>query len=281
MRGLIASELYLLLRRRSILIVGIVWILTSLIFGLGIPLIVYVSLSGHASATVSNPDLLLQGELPSKILSTVVGIYPTYGSAMLFLLGAIYFGLDFRGQTWGSIFLQEPRRVAVVLAKAVALAVASFVVVLADYIVVLLASVVIAAIFGRAISFPGLGLMVTGFLACFLVGLVSALLGAGLATLTKGMAVAIAIGLGWILAVENALWGVSGILPWARSARLFTPAGTAGSLASYFSAATKDNYLLPGVVHLATPWVSVLILAIYGAIGVVLAALLLRSRDVG
>lgn len=276
----IRAELFSLRRRRSTWVIGALWILMSLLFGIGIPLIVHAAIGGHPSATVSDPESLIRGTLPAHVLATTAGLYPTYGSALMLILGAVVFGADFRGRTWTTLFTSQPRRPRVVLARFAALGVAVLVVVVADCAAMLLASEIVALSTERPAAAPGVNLILQTIGFTLLVSVVGCSLGAVLATVFQGVAGAIAVGLLWFLAIENLFSGLSGSVSAVREARAFFPSGSAGSLASYFNRVTGTSDALPGVAHLSGPALSLLVLATYAVVAVAATSALLRTRDV-
>lgn len=274
----IRAELYLLPKKKAVYALGLIWIAMSVIFGIGIPLIVYAAIKGAPSATVADPGLLLAGTLPTHIASTTAGLYPIYGAALMFVLGVTFFGPEFRTRTWATIFIQQPRRSAVVLGKIVALAIATVVITLVDVGVMVAASEISAAVYSKAGALD-LRTIVIATLICLLVSLTGAALGATLATIFRGVAIAVGVGLIWLLAVENLLSGLAGSLPAVKAIREFLPAGSGGSLASYVARLSHSQDLLPGVANLSGPGLAVTVQLAYVAFSIVVLLILMRVRD--
>lgn len=273
----VRAELFAVRRRRTTWVVGVLWVLMSLVFGIAIPLIVYGATGGHASGTVSDPEALVAGTLPAHVLATLTGLYPTYGSALMLVLGAVLFGSDFRSRTWGGVFGSQPDRRRVVLARFAAAAVAALVVVVVDEVVMVAASEVVAAGAGRSAALPSAGALLESLGFTLLASVVGLSIGAALATLLRGVAGAIAVGLVWFLAIENLLSGLAGAVAGVGTIRAFLPSGSAGSLASYFTGSTEA---LPGVAHLSGPVLSVAVMCLYALVAVVVTSTVMVRRDV-
>lgn len=272
----IRAELFLLLRRPSALVVGVVWVAMSLVFGLVIPLIVHAAIGSQPTASVPDPAAIVAGLRPSQAMSTTAGLYPLYGSALMLVLGAVVFGTDFRNRTWATVFAQEPRRYRVVLAKALALVVAVVAITLVDVVVMTLASAVIGASMELSASLPPLSEYLRGTASCAFIGSVGALLGAMLAVLTRGTAIAVGIGLVWMLAVENLMSSLSGVAPVFEHIRAVFPGGSAGSIVSALGGSART---MPGVAHLGSTGVEAAVLAAYAAVALVVAVTVVSRRD--
>jgi len=274
----VRAELFAAKRRPALWVVGGVWLALAAGFGIAVPYIVYVAVSGSGPTGGGDPEALLASLLPDRLVPTTLSLFPLFGSAIMLILGAVLAGGEFRWGVWGTLFTQGPGRPAVVLAKITAMAVALVGVIVATFALVALAGAGIAAVEGRSTGWPGPGAVAAGLGAAWLVALAAASLGFFLAVAFRGTGTALGVGLVWLLALESAVNGLSSLLD-VRPVQLVLLGPNAGSLAAALGAQTQQQGGTPGVVATASPLVACLVLAGYTALFSYLSVRVTVRRD--
>lgn len=279
MIGVLHAELLAARKRPGLWVVGGAWTALAAVFGMAVPYLVYLALRGDPAEGGQDPEQLLAGVLPGQWVSSTTSLYPMFGSAMMLILGAVLFGGEYRWGTWNTLLVQRPGRTATVLGKFAATALALLGITLAVAAVTAATSAVIAAATGRAARWPDAGTILAGIGADWLVSLAAAALGAFLAVLFRGTGPAIGVGLVWLLAVENLVSGVVGMVPALKVVQqgLIGPSG--GSLAGALAPAGAAPSSVPGVVSVSSPLVASLVLAAYVVGLAALTVRLVRRRD--
>ncbi len=280
MIGAFAGELFAIRRRPAAWIVGGAWVVLGVGFGMVVPYLVYLALSGKPATSGTDPRQLLDQLLPDQLVPTVVSLYPLFGSALMLILGAVVAGGEYRWGTMGTLLSQRPSRVGVVLAKTGALAVALALVTVALFLLAAATSGVLAAITHRPVHWPDPLTVLAGAGAAWLVSMAAAGLGMALATAFRGPAAAIGVGLMWLLALENLVSGLAGTVPALRGLQRLLVGPNGGSLATHLGSATQDSGGIPGVVSVSGPVQAALVLSAYVVASVLVTTLLVRRRDV-
>jgi len=277
----LAGELFATRRRPGVWVVGGVWLVLAVVFGMAVPYIVYLAISGDAAAAAAgDPEKLLASLLPDRMVPTTLSLFPLFGSAIMLILGAVVAGGDHRWGTWGTLLTQGPGRTTVVLAKIAALAVALVGVVVATFVAVAVVGVALAVLEGRSIDWPALGSVAAGLGAAWLVSLAAASLGFTLAMIFRGTGTALGVGLVWLLALENAVNGLSFLLDVTPVQKVLL-GPNAGSLAAALGASTQDDGGTPGVVATSGPLTACLVLAAYTVVLAAISVTLTNRRDCG
>ncbi len=281
MSGVLRAELLATRKRPGLWVVGGAWTGLAALFGMVVPYVVYLAVdkSPGGSGSGSDPEQLLAGVLPDRFVATTVSLYPMFGSAMMLILGAVLFGGEYRWGTWHTLLVQRPGRVATVLGKFGAVAVALLGITLAVTAVTAAASALIALAADRPARWPDLVTVLAGVGAGWLVSLAAAAVGAFLAVLFRGTGAAIGVGLVWLLAVENLVSGIVGMVPALEAVQQFLIGPSGGSLADALTPAGAGPSSVPGVVSVSGPLTATLILTAYVVVLTALTARLVHRRD--
>lgn len=274
----LAAELYATRRRPGVWAVGGVWLALTVAFGMAVPYIVYLAISGSPDTADGDPERLLATLMPDRLVPTTLSLFPLFGGAIMLILGTVAAGGEYRWGTWGTLLTQGPSRTSVVLAKIGALAVALAGVVAATFATVAVVGATLAAAEGRPLDWPSPGDVVAGLGAAWLVSLAAASLGFALAIAFRSTGTALAVGLVWLLALENAVNGLSFLLDVTAVQKVLL-GPNAGSLAAALGASTQDDGGTPGVVATSTPLVACLVLAGYVVVLAAISVTLIRRRD--
>lgn len=215
-----------LLKLRSTRILG--WILAGTLTMVLVTIIASVPSPGSTNNVVSLDD--------SSLLARIVGVSYLWPQLTVALLGVLAYTQEERYGTITSTFLVEPRRRRVLVAKGVALVLASAAIAVATLALSLVATIVlIRARHGNATVGAELGQVVA---AAFLVMALSGLIGVSVGALLRNQVIAVTLTLVWLTAGEHLLIEV---LP--QVAR-WTPGGATNGLLQLGAVATTSGTLL-------------------------------------
>jgi ABC-2 type transport system permease protein len=274
MTGIVTAELLLIRKRLSTWILLTIWTLLALTFAYVVPYVAYLNDPGAES---------LADVLPQNLVGTLMAGFPFFGGVLALMLGVLAIGSEYGWGTLKTLFTQGPGRLRIFGAKLVAVALALVPFVLVVYALGALASYAIALREGADVSWPSAWLLLRGLAAGWLVLAVWAALGALLAVLSRGTALATGIGILYALVIEGLLSALAsevGILD--RLVELFLRAN-AYSLVSVLGV-SADDVSNNGPGSFSGPFVAggqaLLALVVYLTAFVVLAGWLLRRRDV-
>ena len=278
---MIASTRAELLRLRkwpvAWVIIG-VWITLNVSFGYMFDYLDYREAVSGGDQRVA--DALLAQLSLAGVPSTMVTGLPMFGGALVLILAALTTGSGYGWNTWRTVFTQGPRRPSAAGGTLLALAVLLVVVAVLTLIADLTASSVVMAVTSQDLAWPGLGALGEGFGGTLLIVGMWASAGALIGVVARSPALAVGLGLVWVLVVENLLRGVASVLGPLESVTDVLPGTAAGSLAGAIGAAAESEVGgAPGVLTVLTGAESVGLLAVYLAAFVISAALVVSRRD--
>jgi hypothetical protein len=225
-------------------------------------------------------DELLARLLPTGVPLAVVQGTPMFGGAIMLTLGAVAAGSGYGWGTWKTSLTMGRGRSAVFGGFLSALGVVVIGVVLVTLVVDLAVSSILSTVEGIAFALPSLGSVGSGLGSAVLILGMWTLVGAALGTLARGPALAVGLGVVWVLAVENLLRGLSSLVSWLGPVIDVLPGTAAGSLVGSLGATPVSEGGTPGVVTNLPGLPAVLVVAAYLLIFTTLTTLLVRRRDV-
>ncbi len=201
---------------------------------------------------------------PDQFVNSVMGAGFPLGAAMAIVLGALIAGSEYSWGTMKTTLTQGPGRLTTWFGRVVVLGAA--------------ASVVVASFEGHAIAWPAAIDIAKGIGAIWLVFAVNGAIGLALGVLIRNSAAALGVGLIYVLAVEILAVGFidslnGGAYRWIGN--LFVGQNATALLQSFTSPAFGRS-LAPSIGAEQ----AVLVLAAYFAGLVIVAAALIRQRDV-
>jgi ABC-2 type transport system permease protein len=270
----VRAELLIMRKRASTWVLLGIWTTLALVFAYAVPYATY--LNG------STPDTL-SDVLPSNLLESLLAGFPFFGGVIALMLGVLTFGSEYGWGTLKTLFTQRPGRLDVFAAKLLAIGVALVLFVGVVFVLGGLASYTIALVEGADASLPSAWLVLRGLAAGWLILAVWAALGVLLAVLFRGTALAVGVGILYAFVIEGLL------------SALATQVSLLESLVEFFVRASGYSLVVPlgvspddlgdrGPGSFSGPFVgtgqAVLVLVSYLALFVVVAAWLLRRRDV-
>jgi ABC-2 type transport system permease protein len=272
---------FLRLRRWPTLWVLIgVWTALQVTFSYAFPYLAYRS-DDPASAFQggSSSGDLLAGMLPPAVPSILMSGTPLFGGAIVLILGALAAGSGYGWGTWKTVFTQGPSRVAALVGTIVAVGAFVVGIVLWTTVLDLGLSSVIALSESAAVELPdpaSLARSAAG--ACLVLGMWAAA-GIFLGTVTRGPALSVGLGLVWTLVVENLLRGAAGLLDGLSVVTDRLPGTAAGSLAGALGVPASGPDATPGVLTVLGGPSAVGTVALYLLVFLVVAAVVVRRRD--
>jgi ABC-2 type transport system permease protein len=277
----IRAEWFKLVRRRAL------WVTIGLMLVLAVGieyLLVYV-VATHPPARAAGAGEALAaariGLYPASVIKKSVANVSSLIGIFALIVGVLAQGSEYSWGTVKTAWVQLPGRVSIVVGQLASLAILSLIMALALIAVDSLASYLIGALDAKSSTWPVAVDFIKGIGAAWLILYLLAALGFGLATLFKQSAMAIGLGLAYVLVVENLVFSLLGNLgtPWNQIQQWF-PISNAGYLQDSFG---KVNSAIAVTITgsapaSATHAVIVLMLWVIGI--AIVSASLVRVRDV-
>jgi ABC-type transport system involved in multi-copper enzyme maturation permease subunit len=254
------------------------WLLLAVLLLLGLLFTYVVPYAGYKGGT-SGPTAGrgLGALLPAQLVGNSIAGLPVFAGAIMVIVGVLAVGGEYGWDTWKTVLTQGPSRLAVYAGKVAALAVAALAFVLALFAVGIGASLLIASVENQSMALPSAGDLVVGLGAGWLLAGVWTAFGVLLAVLLRGVALAVGLGLVWLLAVQNLLALLAApLLDWVAQAQKGLPGPNAGSLAAALGSPSDT----PGVEALVGGGQAALVLLVYLFGFLAVGGAVLRRRDI-
>jgi len=215
---------------------------------------------------------------PDQFVNFVMGAAFPLGAAMAIVVGALFTGSEFGWGTLKTTFTQGPGRLTVWAGRVVVFAAWMFIITLVLFGIGAASSVVVALFQGHALTWPAAVDVMKGMGAIWLIFFVNGAIGMAIGTLLRQPAAALGIGLIYVLAVEIVAVRFinlinNGAYKWLTEQFVNQ---NATALAQSFTSPAFGRTVAPAI----TAEHAVLVLAAYGMGLVIVAAGLLRLRDV-
>jgi ABC-2 type transport system permease protein len=278
MIGSIAAELLKLRKRPAVWLTGASWLVVNLFFSYLVPYLFYRSPTSGPGGTVQvDRSLLLAPLLPQQVITALIPTLTFSGAAIALILAVLAVGSEYDWDMHKVLFTQRAERLPVFAGKLLALGLVLGVFILVVFAGGIIASLCIAITERAAVDWPSLGMWARGIGTIWLILSVWALFGVLLATLFRGVALALGLSLIYALVIEGLL---AGILDQVGRLRVLREA----LLSTNVNALTADFRALPKVggqpPALVTPDRAALVLSCYALAFLLIAALLVLRRDV-
>ncbi|MEV0298108.1 ABC transporter permease [Nocardia sp. NPDC050710] len=253
------------------------WILLNLTFSYLFEYLAYTSGESGAMADDLPKDVLLQQMLPAAVPEVFTQGMAMFGGALMLILGALVIGSGYGWGTWKTVLTQGPSRIAAIGGAVVSLALVVVALVCVAFVVDVAVASLVAATQSQPLALPGISRSLIGIGTGTAILGMWTLAGALVGAIARGPALAVGLGLVWVLVVENLLRGVAGI--WGPIAAItdHLPGTAAGSLAGAMR--TVDGPATPGVLDILSRGESLMVLGGYIAIFAVGTLWLIRQRD--
>lgn len=275
----LAVELHKTARRPAAWVIGLNFVALVALFGY---LLSYVFIVGAGGEPPPEAEQFLPTLYPENFLFQVLGLFSGFGVALTLVLGALAVGSEYGWETFKLVLTQKPDRLPYFSGKLLSLAVVIALFTLVSFAVGAVCSYVVATLQDGAVEWPAFGEIAGALGAGWLILATFAAMGLFLATLFRGTALAIGLGLVYLLVLENLFLGfatqsdavetIGRALPGRNSVDLVT--SFSGTQPGAAAGATP-----PGIEAVASGQAS-LVLGAYVVVFVGLSVVLFRSRDV-
>ncbi|MBF6438232.1 ABC transporter permease subunit [Nocardia cyriacigeorgica] len=253
------------------------WILLNLTFAYLFNYLAYRSGEQTSMSDGLPKDQLLQQLLPAAVPEVFTQGMAMFGGALMLILGALAIGSGYGWGTWKTVLTQGPSRIVAIAATLLCLAVVVVGLVVVAFAVDLGVASLIASSESQPVAMPSVRHSLDGIVSGSLILGMWTLAGALIGAIARGPALAVGLGLVWVLVVENLLRGVAGIFDPIEVVTDRLPGTAAGSLAGVMR--STDAPPTPGVLDILTRAESVLALTIYTVVFVLATIWLIRRRD--
>ena len=215
---------------------------------------------------------------PEQFVNNIMSAGFPLGAAIAIVAGAIYAGSEYSWGTWKTMLTQHPGRLTVWAGRVTVFTIWMGIITLVLFAIGAASSVVVASFQSHAIAWPAAVDVAKGFGAIWLIFVVNGAIGLALGVLIRQSAAALGVGLIYVLAVEIIAVRFidsinNGAYQWIGN--LFVNQN-ASALAQSFTSPAFGRTVAPaiGAEH------AVLVLVAYGVGLLIVAAGLLRLRDV-
>ncbi len=263
-------EVSKLVRRPASWILGALLLLNLVLFGY-LYLYVYVATAPGSGASPEQVAGVLQRLLPQNVLAGLLNSASGLGAALALIFGALVVGGEYGWGTLKLVLSQRPGRLNVFFGKTLAVGAVLAGVSVSILAVGLACSTLIAAAQSAPGEWPGAVEMLKALVAGWLITAVWASLGIFLSVAFRDTALAIGVGLAYMLIVERLALRLPVQGDKVEGIRSSLLSENTSNLVSAFTAAPQAS---GGVL-----W-SVVVIIIYGAVFLGLAGFLFRKRDV-
>lgn len=275
-----SAELLKLRKRPATWVIGIIFIVAVALFGYLFTYLFVVNAPTEGGPQQEQfAQQALQTLLPENMLVNMLSNFANFGSALALVLGALAVGSEYGWDTYKVTMTQRPGRLELFAGKLAALAVVIAALTLVIFAVGALTSYTIAALEEESASWPGILEILEGLGAGWLILTTFAAMGLFFATLFRGTALAIALGLVYLLVLESLFLSLAQQSETVESIGRALPYKNSADLIEIFG--EVPAFLGGGALGEAVePARAVITLAIYTLVFVALAVLLIRGRDV-
>src|SRR4030081_1062798 len=236
------AEFRKLWQRPAVLMLGGILLVLVVLFGYAVEWIQYATASASFRSGGLTAAQLKDGLYPAAFVKVVAnGGVSALGPALVVVLGALAVGREYGWGTLKTVFSQRPGRIQVLAGQFAALALIVAVLVLAMYGLAAASSFVIVSLDGKPVVWPAAVDILKALGASWLVFECWTLFGALLAYLFRQSALAIGLGLAYMLIIEGLVFGLLGgfNLSWLTTLEKFFIGQNATALGLSFGQAVQ------------------------------------------
>ncbi|BBL79437.1 hypothetical protein RxyAA322_12910 [Rubrobacter xylanophilus] len=273
-----AAELLKLRKRPATWVVALIFAAAVVLFSYLFVYTFTVNSPEDAGVPPEARDAILRSLLPEDMLPTVLASFANFGSALALILGALSVGSEYGWDTLKVTLTQRPGRLKLFFGEVFALALTLLILTAAIMAVGALSSYVVAGLEKESVEWPSAQEFLKGFGAGWLILGTFAALGVFLATLLRGTALAIGLGLVYLLVLESIFVGLSAQSETVEDVGKLLPFKNSIDLAESFGALPVGFGGTAG--EAVEPSRAVITLGVYAVAFMILSALLLKGRDV-
>ena len=215
---------------------------------------------------------------PEQLVGNALTMLAGLGGALALVLGALMSAREYGWRTVATLLVQGRPRMAMVAAKAAALAIVLAVMTVATFAAALGGSALITALDGGRMSLPPIDELVAGLGAGWLIVGAWGSIGLALGFLLRATGLAIGLGLAYAFVIETLVAALSGTSSVVEAIARGLVGVNAGTLASSFGPELPPQF--GGPVLDIVPAVAALVVGAYLVAGLVAATVVVRARDV-
>jgi ABC-2 type transport system permease protein len=219
---------------------------------------------------------------PANFYRTVLQDSYLVGGALMLVMGALAVGSEYGWGTFKTMYTQGPGRITTLLGQLLALSVVNAVITGALYALGAGVSYLIATAAGGSTSWPATTNTLKAVAATWLIFQCWTILGMAMAFVLRQSAMAIGLGLAYMLAVEGILFTVLGNfnISWITTVEKFFVGQNVNALTTSFGQALTRRGTGAGATQLVSAEQAVLVILAYAVGLVFLSTILVRRRDV-
>ena len=276
------AEWFKLVRRPA------VWVTIGLLLALtvGIGYVITYLVAGHPPADAARTGAevaSLHSDLhPQSLVKKSLSNAGTLDAIFALILGVLTQGSEYAWGTVKTAQTQLPGRLAIAVGQVGSMTLLVLIMVLGTFATDALASYLIAVADGASTTFPAAGEMARGIGAQWLIFEFAAIFGFGLATMFRQSAMAMGLGLGYLLVIENLVLGLLEALgDTFKNFHQLLPVANAGYLQQAFGQVSEVVGLEISSPKPVVATRAVILLAARTLGIVACAAGVIRARDVG
>jgi len=253
------------------------WLLLGIAVALTTTFAYVVPYAGYRSESDATPGTrVLADLLPEAFHGSALDGLPVFVGALALIFGVLVTGSEYTWQTWKTLLVQQPSRMAVFAGKVCTLALGALVLLVALLAVTAGASFAVATIEDATWTWPAVRDVLAALAGGWLIAFMWAMLGMALAIVMRGVALPVGIGLVWMLAVQNLITALAApLLDWVDAAQEWLPGPAAGSLVATLGGREGT----PGVAELSSQGQSIAVVVGYLALFSIVAGAFLWRRD--
>lgn len=278
------AELLKLRKRPAVWVLGALWLALLVLFAYALPYAFFAGapelpqgLPPEAQAQEQAAFNQQKAQLyPVNLVPHVLSGFDGFGAPIALIFGVLAVGSEYSWGTLNTILSQRPGRLGAFFAKMLALAAVLALFVVLAFAIGTVGSLLVALLENGPLQWPSLIQALEALGAGGVILAVWAALGVFLATLFRGTALAIGLGLFYALALEGIISGLPISNEFYRQGFL---GQNSAFLATSFASDTLSQGLAPPGAEVGAVQAA-LVLCAYIAVFVIVAALVFRRRDV-
>ncbi|MEE8599965.1 ABC transporter permease [Euzebya tangerina] len=241
MTGILTAELTKMRKRTGLTVIHLVWPLLTFLFG-------YLANYLFRNTDGLPPDVqegIVASILPDQFVANAISGFSIFGFALALIFGALSVGSEYGWGTVGNLLIQSPTRLQVHVGRIGALLVQSFIMTTTALGVSAAGAALFGSLLDETLVWPPTGEIVRGLAAGWLILSVAIVIGATAALFLRGTALAIGLGLVYVLVVESLFAGFAGASSIVESIAEFLPGVNSGALATAVQNASAPESLTP------------------------------------
>lgn len=217
---------------------------------------------------------------PPELVRQVLSTTGTLGGAIALILGVLSAGSEYGWNTFKTLFSQRPSRIATWTAKVGVTALLVALLTVLVFAVAAACSFGLAHVDGVPVSWPAGDVLLRGLGATWLIYMMWASLGLLFSVIFRQSALAIGLGLVYLLVVESILFGILNRVPSLRDWERPFPGANATALIDSFGHTVIRHLHETTPPPLVSGPQAAIVLALYAAAFLVVAGALLERRDI-